>query len=302
MRIEFEGLDRLLLEVAAASPESVLLVAPFVKRSVVESIISEIDSATTTIDLITRWRLDEISAGVSDVDVYEVISGLGGSVYLLNDLHAKYYRFDQRCLLGSANLTRSGLGFATTPNLEILFETEFDVSSALLEAKLFEQSTRVDETTYEAFKELQALLRTAVVDKAETASLNLVHYLSRNPVELWDTYLGAEMSDGSVVPGSDQLFLDMTGIPVGVTSQGTFNQVVRSTLIGNSVVRRWNGALSKEPQRFGSLSRMLGDEVGVAHDTANLLTQALIRNLTHFFPDRYWLSRPNYSEVLEYRK
>jgi hypothetical protein len=87
-----------------------------------------------------------------------------------------------------------------------------------------------------------------------------------------------------------------------VTCQKTFNQIVRVALSTNSVVRRWNGRLSEEPQRFGSLSRLLGDETETTHQAANLLTQALIRNLIYFFPDRYRLSRPNFTEVLEYRK
>jgi hypothetical protein len=302
VRVEYRDLDESLLKLAASSPKAVLLAAPFVKRSVVESIVSRFDTALTTFDLITRWRPDEIQAGVSDVDVYEVVAGLGGSVYLLDNLHAKYYRFGQRCLLGSANLTRAGMGFATDSNLEILVETEFDASSAVFEAELFTQSTHVDEATYEAFKDLQALLRTALVDDSQTPKLDLVHYLSRNPAELWEAYLDVDMSGENVTARSDQQFLDLIGIPPGVTCQKTFNQVVRVALSANSVVRRWNVGLSEEPQRFGSLTRLLGDETETTHQAAKLLTQALIRNLIYFFPDRYRLSRPNFTEVLEYRK
>ncbi len=285
---------------AASSPKVVLLAAPFVKRSVVETIVSKLDTAMTSFALITRWRPDEIQAGVSDVDVYEAVTGLGGSVYLLDNLHAKYYRFGQRCLLGSANLTKAGLGFTASSNLEILVETEFDASSAAFEAEIHARSTEVDSATFEAFMDLQNLLRGGSNHEAEKVPLNLVHYLSRNPAELWDRYQGLLKNELGTESDPEQRFLDAIGIPAGVTSQLTFNQVVRSSLIVNLVVRRWNAALSREPQRFGSLSRLLADEVGVNHQQAKLLTQALVRNLVHFIPNSYVLSRPNYSEVLHY--
>ena len=45
-------------------------------------------------------------------------------------LHAKYYRCDGHVLIGSANLTESGMGLGASPNFEILAlaDRSFDAS------------------------------------------------------------------------------------------------------------------------------------------------------------------------------
>ena len=67
----------------------------------------------------TRWTPLDIQVGASDIACRTLIKNRGGSFRLHNQLHAKYYRVDDYVLIGSANLTQSGLGFSNSPNLEI---------------------------------------------------------------------------------------------------------------------------------------------------------------------------------------
>lgn len=102
----------------------VKIIAPFIKTAAFESLLSVIPIETKVI-CITRWRTREIAAGVSDVEVFDILLERGNSeLFLLHNLHAKLYVADERCLVGSSNVTLAGLGESSDANIEILVETE----------------------------------------------------------------------------------------------------------------------------------------------------------------------------------
>lgn len=104
----------------ADATEDVVLVAPFIKAPTMERLFSRIPSELD-VTCVTRWRAEEVARGVSDLEVLDLCTRRPGTSLLLrNDLHAKYYRVDELCLVGSANLTDRGLGLGEAPNLEIL--------------------------------------------------------------------------------------------------------------------------------------------------------------------------------------
>lgn len=103
-----------------SATERIILVAPFVKRGVVERLL-ESTSSEVVIECFTRWDPQEVARGVSDPDILE-IPRLDGRVYLCPNLHAKAVIADERALVGSANLTLKALGLAAPPNLEIMLE------------------------------------------------------------------------------------------------------------------------------------------------------------------------------------
>jgi hypothetical protein len=114
--------------------ESVTVVAPFITKPGLLPLIDVI-APTGAIDIVTRWDPYEIRAGASDPMVIEAIEATGGSVRLLPQLHAKVYAAGELALVGSANATGPGLGFAATPNVETLVPISRD-DPALL--RLFE--------------------------------------------------------------------------------------------------------------------------------------------------------------------
>ena len=100
--------------------DSVLLCAPFIKAPVLNILLSVIPGSVA-IRVVTRWRAMEVAAGVSDLDVFELVAKRpSAKLLLLNDLHAKLYLADHQGLAGSANLTASALGWAERSNLELL--------------------------------------------------------------------------------------------------------------------------------------------------------------------------------------
>lgn len=106
---------------AASASSDVILIAPFVKVDAVRALLASCPAEASVL-CVTRWKADEVLAGVSDLEVLDVLleRGQRGQLRLRADLHAKYYRFDDEVLVGSANLTARALGWALTSNLEIL--------------------------------------------------------------------------------------------------------------------------------------------------------------------------------------
>ena len=93
-----------LLNLCRSSERELILVAPFVKRGVVERVL-EVTSDKIALTLVTRWRPEEIAAGVSDLEVFELLEQSDTSKLRLHQqIHGKYYRSDDNALIGSANL------------------------------------------------------------------------------------------------------------------------------------------------------------------------------------------------------
>ena len=92
---------------------------------------------------VTRWLVDELAEGVSDIAVREVVREAGGRFMLHQSLHAKYYRFDGEAFVGSANLTDAGLGWSKSPNLEILCRTGEEFNRGEFEEEVLSQAREI---------------------------------------------------------------------------------------------------------------------------------------------------------------
>lgn len=162
MLVEGERLKQL---VGGATGE-VVLCAPFIKTHALRIVLGTIPQ-DVPLRIYTRWRVDEIAAGVSDLEVYDLVAERAAArLFLLDDLHAKLYIAGDRCLVGSANLTGAALGWSTNPNVELLVEVSTNEPQvASLVARLA--------NSYEATRELRDQI-TADVAKVERPNLEEV--------------------------------------------------------------------------------------------------------------------------------
>ena len=90
------------------------------KVSVVGKLLPAVPSSAS-VHIVTRWKAVEVAAGVSDLEVFDVVNARqGAQLSLLDNLHAKLYLSDEEGLVGSANLTSAALGWAARSNVEVL--------------------------------------------------------------------------------------------------------------------------------------------------------------------------------------
>ena len=134
---------------------NIFICSPFIKYTALESLLNLLEE-DDSITIVTRWEVDEIVAGVSDVAIWELISGRpNAKIYLLSNLHAKYYRIHGECLHGSANLTSKGFGLlGDSSNVELLLECPEDFKFLQFEEDLIDESLVVTEAVYELFSSL----------------------------------------------------------------------------------------------------------------------------------------------------
>ena len=183
---------------------SVVLVAPYIKLDALRMTLDAVgDSAEIT--CITRWTPLDVSLGASDVACRTLIMDRGGAFRLHNSLHAKYYRADEAVLIGSANLTMSGLGFSNSPNLEILTWAEsFDWIA--FECRLLRESREITDDEYAIWERMPK----SNVDLPDIGFpiLNLDQWKpqTRQPEYLWEVY------SGRCLPSDDQYELAMADL------------------------------------------------------------------------------------------
>ncbi|MBW4618586.1 MAG: phospholipase D family protein [Cyanosarcina radialis HA8281-LM2] len=283
----------------------IVIVAPFIKAAALKEILTSIEPHIS-IKCVTRWLIEEILIGVSDLEVWSIIqSHPQASLWLRNDLHAKYYRSDDRCLVGSANLTDKALGWSNRSNLELLVELPANYSSLLeFEQELEKKCIQVDSQLHEQYVKLVNQLENQNIplDRQQlitTASLDNENWLPilRNPEELYIVYIGRE--DKLTAIARKNALYDLQFLQVAPNlDRHDFNRYVGILLLQKSIIQEIDNFV-KIPQRFGAVRDIISSLL--CAQTPNFdperSWQTLMRWLLYFLPYRYALSVPNYSEV-----
>ena len=110
----------------AGATSDVVVVAPFIKEEALRSLLTVVPERVA-VRCVTRWRSREVAAGVSDPQIIYLLATRGNSeLYLVDNLHAKLYMAGPDCLVGSANVTRAGLGEVEDHSIELLVEARVD--------------------------------------------------------------------------------------------------------------------------------------------------------------------------------
>ena len=308
---ELPGND--LQALVARAEREIVLAAPFTKVSALERVLQHVPPGIS-VTCITRWHPEEIAAGVSDPEVFHLLAKHPGTaLLLLPSLHAKYYRADSRCLVGSANLTAKALGWAHSPNIELLIE----VPATHPRLVAFEQSAIAE--AWPATAELYALAMAAAESirqerdwPAQTSSAgddnphtepdgaseeNTGSWLPslRHPSSLYRAYAGPldDLTSASRIAASrDLAVLDP---PTGLSAD-TFPIVIAACLLQMPLIARIDAFVATS-QRFGAVRDLIAGAKGISRKEASAAWQTTMRWLLYFFPGRYFHCVPAHSEV-----
>jgi hypothetical protein len=298
----------------AGATERVLIVAPFIKVRALRQCLSALP-AGVRLEVFTRWRPDEIAAGVSDLEVWdEVRSHEAASLSLSYRLHAKLYRTESRCLIGSANVTDTALGWVSPPNLELLLDVPVDNPLlAEFERTLRESAVSVEEQLYQrmlalslqfqantpmAFVVAESTQWETVSGPAASDPPELVWLPTlRQPEDLFAVYSGRQASLAAFVVKSAESDLAVLRPPVGLEA-AAFSEAVAIALLQMPVVDLVDSFVETS-QRFGAVVDLLIGRYGLDRDTAVKAWQALMRWMLYFMPDRYERRVDHHTEMFE---
>jgi hypothetical protein len=272
--------------------------APFAKQRVVTEVLSVVPDGVKIL-LFTRWRPDEVAAGVSDTEVLSVIRSRGGAVYLHDRLHAKYYRNESGALLGSANLTATALGWVPISNLELLVASSDGAINSIEECLKSESVVATDEIAQEVEEIAQLLPMRAEIPQTvaspEPTNNTWVPSL-RMPSDLFTAYGRGTTSLASRSAAAAAADLSILDLPTGL-NRAQFEILVGHRLRNQPLFRAIDEFLG-EPRRFGEVRQLMGHIMGFDRDQAEESWQTTMRWMFEFLPERYSRQTFGYSEVV----
>ena len=289
------------LAAARGTEARALLCAPFVKTGVLEPLLEAL-GPDVEVELFTRWRPDEVAAGVSDTGVLPLLEARGGRTFLCDSLHAKLFAFDDVALVGSANLTAKALGWARNPNLELLLEVSSMGAAEVevLEHELRRSSVPATAAIAAEVERVAALLPSVSAEPPTTAVEILWCPHLREPRDLFVAYRGDghRLSRQSLAAATaDLAHLEL---PPGL-ERPPFEALVGTRLLQEALLQQVDDLLS-ESRRFGEVRDLLSGSLGLDREEASYAWQTLMRWMLHFLPARYTRSVPSHSEILVRRE
>ena len=171
MNTKFEGSNTQpgdLLMNLCTDARCLVMAAPYIKEDALSVILANLDPSAS-LTCVTRWSLNELVTGVSDVQCRSIVKEFGGSFRLHPSLHAKYYRIDDVVLVGSANLTSSAMGWSVQPNLEILCHASDDFDSNRFQRTLLQDAREIAD---EEFRYWETVGHIATKDASNSNSID----------------------------------------------------------------------------------------------------------------------------------
>lgn len=277
-----------LLEHVAAAREELILVAPFIKRTVLQTLLDHA-GAKVAVTVATRWRPEEVAAGVSDLEVLDIVQArVGAKLVLVDNLHAKLYVADRRALTGSANLTATALGWCDQPNLEILTGAPFEepaVQRCLQAVAAGRLATNAERDKIDEAAQLIPRVRMPLGQEARPADLGMWLPVLAAPEKLYWAYRPEtrERLTQSVLESAEQ---DLRAIePLINLDEKAFNAVVAEALSRAPAVAKMLDAAASD--LTDAAAEALIADIAAKDISAEIRWRILRDWITYFLPDAY---------------
>lgn len=128
------------------------IIAPFIQLEALNDLLS-VANNFKDLNIVTRWRAEDIISGVSDLEVYPYLKEKGINLFFHDKIHLKLYVFDSSSAFSSsANITKKGLGDTKDFNIEIGSLVEINAKDWVQINKLLLESELVTDKIYESAK------------------------------------------------------------------------------------------------------------------------------------------------------
>ena len=267
-----------LLETAT---ECVEIIAPFIKVEPLRSLL-EVARDDIHVRCVTRWLPRDVAAGVSDLEVFDILEGRGNSELVLVDrLHAKLYVADDQCLVGSANVTRSGLGEAEQSNVEVLVKSS--VSNEGIRDMLDEIKVLARPASHSMLEATRRLANSLAASPISGESADW-HPTSRRPNLAYGFY--REPPDEKRIAADLLLLNDVAeaNLPAGLTKE-EFDREIQSLLATIPIAQGILAATKDEMLTFADAHSYLSKKESESF-TVHDLWLSFVKWMAHFHADK----------------
>lgn len=282
-----------LLSILSRAQTSVHIAAPFIKSHSLEKALIAVPEGVP-VTCVTRWRPEDIASGVCDLEILDQLSERPRSTLLVHPhLHAKFFAADDRCLIGSANLTHTALGWRSPANLELLIE---------LDSRKHGLSEWWTELIGNSIFATQAM-KFALAERAEALRIsgNPIARPETDPEDvgeakvwapqcprwsgLWEAYVGDEDQMPASAMRSAKCDLEVLAIPPGLNEE-KFREAL-TTIFRNTVIVHEIERLSTSGLTDGAAHDLLRSLCGITEKEAARRWQILKGWLSALFPNEY---------------
>ena len=264
--------------------DDVSIIAPFIKVDALRSLL-EVFPSGTHLRCVTRWLPKEVAAGVSDLEILEVLERRGNfSLSLVDRLHAKLYIAGDRCLVGSANVTLAGLGEGgDSNNIEILVDTTIDAPGV---AETLEE---ISKTKRPATRAIAQVTRRLADSLSSSVPSTVAIEISWSPISQrpQHAYLFYTQPPSGYTKTADQTLLDdlaRANLQPGL-DEDEFRSAIRSLLqtipIAESFLNTTEDTTLTFADTLSYFKEIAGDQC-----SANELWLAFVEWLAYFFNDQ----------------
>ena len=273
---------------------NVLIAAPFIRSEALIRLIEVIPTDVET-TVVTRWRPSDLLSGVSDLEVYNLAVSHGISLFVRQDLHAKYFAVDDECLVGSANVTLTAFGWKTPANLELLTTVSRNSDRMKeFEDSLMSGAVKVTAAHHARLKNLlEKLKESSVVLTDAQIILDLKPIppnwvpKSRNPEELYSVYSGnLDVIRSALNTMKEERVV--IGARPGLDEEG-FRAIVAATIAQSPLIDRVIRQIESMGQVTETELHEILTAIGVEESSYNTrdVLQVLERWFSYFLSDHY---------------
>ena len=216
-----------------AAADDVVLAAPYIKLDALAQVLENVNPRASVV-CYTRWSPLDIATGSSDVACRTLVKDRGGSFRLHGSLHAKYYRADSHVLIGSANLTQSGMGSSKSANLEILTDSPPSFDWRAFENRLSSESRGLSDEEFALWESCPVSQSELPDNSYPVMGLGNWRPRARRPEYVWFAYVGKTLSsvEQAELAAAD---LQALGIPRGLDRRA-FDSWLQAALWQSEIV------------------------------------------------------------------
>lgn len=271
--------------------ESLKVISAFCKLNALQFIDSILVDKNIPKKLLVRARLDDILNGATDIEIYNYCINNNWDIYLNLELHSKIYVFNNtRVILGSANLTSSGIGLHSNQNIESMACLDVNLEEMNKIDKLFINSIEFTENIYSLMIEQLKGLSLNTGSKNAVWNKNILNLLETKVYYLWTTEMFFSSSPLNV-DDHDKLLLNISD------TDSLHNIRVK---FKDSKPYLWLKTIIKNEMYFGELTAnlhnsLLDDPKPYRKDVKELLSN-LLNWIDELKIEDIVIDRPNYSQ------
>lgn len=143
-----------------SAQNSVRIVSAYCKKQALEKLDSHISNSVSNKQLLLRFQLADILHGSTDFEVLDYCAQNKWQVFIRFDLHAKTYIIDNvRGIVGSANMTVSGLNLKDNGNFEMATIVPLENSDIAKIDRLFDEAVLVTPKIFSKMKKELELIK-----------------------------------------------------------------------------------------------------------------------------------------------